>query len=97
MLGGYPVILETPIEIFEILFGEPLGLSELHKETGLLFDSFLCVYFAHKFGSKTYFVNSRLKHPFSSYEIDIGILIEKKLKSLFLLLKLLLIITHYRT
>ena len=77
MLGGYPAVLETPVKIFEILFEEPLGLSELHKEIGSLFDSFLCVYLAHKFGSKTYFVNSKVRNPFSSYEIDIGILIEK--------------------
>jgi len=82
MLGGYPAVLETPFNIFEILFNEPIELSELHRETGSLFDFFLCVYLAHKFESGTYFANSKIKKPFCSHEIDVGVIIEKKSKCL---------------
>jgi hypothetical protein len=76
-LGGYPALLKVSPKIFGILFSAPLEPSELNQESIKLFDYFLTVYFAEKFGSTNYTSNSIMISPFSSFEVDVAILIEK--------------------
>lgn len=76
-LGGYPALLKVSPKIFKILFSAPLETSELNQESIKLFDYFLTVYLADKFCSTKYTSNSIVISPFSSFEVDVAILIEK--------------------
>jgi len=77
-LGGYPALLKTPIRPFELLFREPREADRLKVETGTLFDSFLTVYLAEKFGSTKYTANAAITSPFASFEMDSAVLIQGK-------------------
>jgi hypothetical protein len=79
ILGGHPIIIECPPDIFEIFFAQELPLHSLIREIGYYIDFFLATYLATKFQSGEYGADCKLSINDFSFpnEIDVLIVIKK--------------------